>query len=223
MLMDEIAIGLAGDFLGDHAGENVVGVRVVIALAHRQLIGRAWIGGIRELLECESPHRLVGPRTRHPRGLGIGGNTARHVEEAADGDVLPRRILRQPPADRIVDRELSGRCELEEYRNGEGLGRTSHLIERILIDGAGVGIAAHFPGEGLDRRPGNSEAHVSGDAGDLFDRASRRKPRVERSLNSLDLGRLGSQSRRRKHDHARSGQRRDKLVLHVHPLVENSS
>ena len=216
--MDEIAERLACRLLGDHAGENVIGVRVEIALAHRQLIGGAWIGGIRQLLQGESPHRLVCPRLGHPLGLGIGGNAARHVEEVADGDVLPRRIFRQPLAERVVDRELARSFELQDHRCGERLRRASHLVKRVLVDWPRVWVAANLAGKGLDRRPGSAEADVSGDAGDLFDRRTRRKPRVKRSLNSLDLGRLGSKRGRRKGNHNRSGQSRNESVLHVLPL-----
>src|SRR5262249_53684402 len=107
---------------------------VVIALGHRQVIGGAWIGGIRQLFEGESPHRLIRPRPGHPLGLGIVGNTARHVEEAADGDVLPRWILRQPLAERVVDRQFSRRLELEDHCHGERLRGASHLAKRVLVD-----------------------------------------------------------------------------------------
>jgi hypothetical protein len=60
----------------------------------------------------------------------------------------------------------------------------------------------------------SAEADIGGDAGYLFDRRPRRKPRVNCSLNSLDLGRLGSRNGCRKDRHDRSGQNRNNPVLH---------
>src|SRR6516165_7512447 len=190
----------------------------MIALGHRQVIGGAWIGGIRQLFEGEGPHWLVLPRPGHPLGLGIVGNAARHVEEAADGNVLPRWILRQPLAERVVDREFSRRLELQDHRDGERLRRASHLVERVLVDGPRVGVTADLPGKGLDRRPGSVEADKGGDTGNLFDRRSRRKPRIKRGLNPLDLRWLcrGSGCRKKRHD--RSGQNRNNPDLHVAPF-----
>src|SRR5262249_41982891 len=131
-------------------------------------------------------------------------NTACHVKEAADGDVLPRRILWQPIAERIFNRELARRFELKEHRHGERLRRAPHLVKRVLVDGARVGVAANFSGKGFNRRSGGAEAYVSGDAGNLFDRRSRSQPRVKRSLNFLDLRRLGTKSGGGKGGHARS-------------------
>src|SRR5690242_10199017 len=50
-LMNEIGERLARSLLGNYRSENVIGVRVVIALAHRQLISGVWIGSICQFLE----------------------------------------------------------------------------------------------------------------------------------------------------------------------------
>src|SRR5262249_58872505 len=84
-------------------------------------------------------------RPGHPLGLGIVGNTARHVEEAADGDVLPRWILRQPVAERVIDRQLSRRLELEHYCHGERLRSASHLVSVSWSTGPASGSRPTFP------------------------------------------------------------------------------
>src|SRR5262249_13847952 len=120
-----------------------------------------------------------------------------------------------------VNRQFSRRLELEDHCYGERLRGASHLVKRVLVDGSCVGVAAYLPGEGLDRRPSSAEADIGGDAGDLFDRRPRRKPRVNCSLNSLDLGRLGSRNGCRKDRHDRSGQNRNNPVLHGAPFKRN--
>ena len=78
----------------------------------------------------------------------LGAEKLDAIAEVADGDVLPRWILRQPLAERVVDRQFSRRLELEDHCHGERLRDASHLIKRVLVDGPCVEVAAHLPGEG---------------------------------------------------------------------------
>jgi hypothetical protein len=44
-----------------------------------------------------------------------------------DRNVLPLRVLRQPPAERVVDRQAVLGLRLEEQHRGEGLGVAADL------------------------------------------------------------------------------------------------
>jgi hypothetical protein len=103
---------------------------------------------------------------------------------------LPAHFESHMPSQSV--RSLWAMSGLQKYVR-HSLRGASHLVKRVLVDGSCAGVAAHLPGEGLDRRPGSAEADIGGDAGDLFDRRPRRNC-VNCRLNSLDLGRLGSRN-----------------------------
>jgi hypothetical protein len=73
-----------------------------------------WIGRRDEFLRREPVAGIVA----HDRGDGrlivIAGNRARHVEQSANGDVIPRRILRQPLAELVIDRQLPGGLKMQD-------------------------------------------------------------------------------------------------------------
>ena len=66
--------------------------------------------------------------------LRIVRDRARHLQQRADGDILPCRILRQPFPDRVVDVELAGGFELEDQRGGEFLGVAADVEQRVRAD-----------------------------------------------------------------------------------------
>src|SRR6185437_16614283 len=94
--------------------------------------------------------------------------------------------------------------------------RAPHLVERVLVDGLAVRLAARLAGEGFDGGASVAEADIGGDAGDLLDRRLLREPIIERRLHLLNLCLLRGRSGRRKRRHADSGQDRNEPVPHCH-------
>lgn len=74
-----------------------------------------------QLCWCGLDHR-VGRVVRFPRRRRVvRWDSARHIEELSDRDVLPRGIVRQPLPDGIVERQQSGGFELQDDGRGKCL------------------------------------------------------------------------------------------------------
>ena len=101
--------------------------------------------------------------------LRIVRDAAHHVEQRADGHVLPCRILRQPAPDRVIELELAGGFELEDQRGGEFLGVAADVEESVGTDRLPV---AEPVIAGIDRKDRFARAaiHLQCSAGGPLDR-----------------------------------------------------
>ncbi len=77
-------------------------------------------------------------------------------------------ILRQPPADRVVEPELSGRFQFEDQRRGKRLGVAADLKQRVRADRLLVAEAV-VAGEDRDDRMTRAAVHLQCGAGEAFD------------------------------------------------------
>lgn len=113
-VVHEITIRLAGCLCRDHAGEDVVGVRIMVAFALRQVAASGRIDEVYQVFGTQLARGIVDPYAGHGFGLGVVRDAARHVEETLDRHILPRRILRKPFAKRVVDGQLARSLELQD-------------------------------------------------------------------------------------------------------------
>jgi hypothetical protein len=75
------------------------------------------------------------------------------------GDVAPLRVLRQPPPERVVDRQAALRLGLEQQHRGEGLGVAADLPDAVRAHRLDA-VEHHGPGADLEARPAIGQAHA---------------------------------------------------------------
>ena len=94
----------AGSRLDDQAGENVIGVGVEPSRVRRKMLAVGGIDKADQILGAELMVDVGDLDLADLDRLRIVRDAARHLEQRADGHVLPCRILRQPAPDRVVER-----------------------------------------------------------------------------------------------------------------------
>ena len=120
--------------LDDEAREDVVGVGIEPSRGRRKMIAVRGIDEADQVLVAELMMNVGDLDLADLDRLRIIGDRARHLEERADGHVLPCRILRQPLPDRVVEVELASRFELEDQRGGKFLGVAADVEQRVGAD-----------------------------------------------------------------------------------------
>ena len=120
-LLEQLGDGLAGDVLHHQSEQDVVGVRVLPGrprreqrrLAERQgqeLVGSPDPFGV--LVDCPLEHGV----------LGVAGQSAAHVEQLGDRDVVAVGDVGPVLGDRIVERQLAFLGQLQDDRRRHRLG-----------------------------------------------------------------------------------------------------
>ena len=140
--------------LDDEASEDVVGVGIEPSRGRREMLAIGGIDKADQILGAELMVDVGDLNLADRDRLRIVGDRARHLEQRPDRHVLPRRILRQPFSDRVVELELARRFELEDQRGGEFLGVAADLEQRIGADRLRVGEPIVAGEDGDDRVPG---------------------------------------------------------------------
>ncbi len=184
LLLERILVGHARCLFGDHASENVIGIRVEIAFRGRQVHGFARIGHGDQFGHREIPIGGVHEGFVQFRRLRIGRQAAGHVQQLLDRHVRPCLIFRQPVAYGVVDIDLALGFQRQDQRSGKALGVAADLVERVRADGL-LAILAHRPGIGAIVRSVRTQADIGGYAGDAFGCAARRNEIVQPGLQVL--------------------------------------
>src|SRR5919202_1452570 len=111
----------AGDLFNDQAKQNVIRIRVMDALAQRK-VGLVLEGDREEVLRIPHFSRLGVSLLVEALVVTIIVESAGHIEQVADGNVVAVRNLRLIRRHRVVEPQLAFIDQLQDDRPGKGLG-----------------------------------------------------------------------------------------------------